>query len=175
LRRALPVEERFWSKVIIIELDECWVWQGTINKGGYGKINISGKSILAHRYSYNVAHPENPLGPGEFACHSCDNRPCVNPKHIWKGNHTDNMRDMFKKGRKKNFNKGETVPQHVLTVKQVEEIRELYAKGVKNQTELAAIYGCSQPNIGMIVRGKWWKDYPGPNDTRRKRSQGERF
>jgi hypothetical protein len=41
-----------------------------------------------------------PLRPGEFACHSCDNPPCVRPDHLFAGNNDINMADMILKGRK---------------------------------------------------------------------------
>ena len=37
-----------------------------------------------------------------YILHKCDNRPCSNPKHLFRGNHKDNMLDMARKGRTKN-------------------------------------------------------------------------
>lgn len=162
MRWSLTAEERFWNKVAKGNENECWLWQGYLNKYGYGNIKVNGKFTPAHRFSYQLSNPDNLLGPNDKACHSCDNPPCVNPNHIWKGTHADNMHDMFDKGRGKKPIKGGSVRNDILTIKQVEEIRKLYADGEMNQTELAIIYGCSQPNIGAIVRGECWKDYPGP-------------
>jgi hypothetical protein len=161
LKRILSVEERFWGKVTKTGEDGCWVWQGYLGKEGYGYFKVAGKQIRVNRFSYALANLDNPLGPGDFVCHSCDNPPCVNPKHLWKGTHTDNMHDMFRKGRRRAAT-GERAGRHVLTKEQVEIIRTLYAKGEKTQTELAKIYGCSQSNIGHVVRGEMWKTCPGP-------------
>lgn len=156
------VEERFWSKVFKAGDDECWIWQGSVSNFGYGKITINGKSIRVTRLSYQLANSDNPLGPKDKVCHSCDNPSCVNPRHLWKGTHTDNMHDMFNKGRGKRIIKGKLVTQYIFTPNQIEQIRIIYASGEKNQTELARIYGCSQSTIGRIVHGKLWKDCTGP-------------
>lgn len=75
----------------------CWNWTRNIGKNGYGRLMINYVSIYAHRYSYQLHKGDIPKGL--FVCHSCDNRRCVNPNHLWIGTHTDNVRDMFSKGR----------------------------------------------------------------------------
>ena len=84
-----------YSKTKIKNDDDCWEWCGAKTPAGYGVIN-KGKIIYAHRLSYEV-HVED-IGKN-FVCHTCDNPSCVNPKHLFLGNHEQNMRDMAKKGR----------------------------------------------------------------------------
>src|SRR5262245_30404599 len=45
------------------------------------------------------ARLQRTLRKGFCACHTCDNRPCVNPDHLFEGTKGDNARDSIKKGR----------------------------------------------------------------------------
>lgn len=78
--------------------DGCWIWTGTRDKAGYGKINRAGKNYRAHRFFYSFFKGEIPKGL--LVCHSCDVPSCVNPDHLWVGTHSDNQNDAYKKGRK---------------------------------------------------------------------------
>lgn len=79
----------------------CWEWLGSKNKFGYGAImrTVDGVSRLigAHRFAYLTWRGEIP--DGIDVLHTCDNRCCINPDHLWLGTHGDNMRDMVAKGR----------------------------------------------------------------------------
>ncbi len=92
------VAKRFWSKATIAGPDDCWEWQSALHPDGYGNFGISGASVLAHRVAWALSRNADraPIG---FVCHSCDNRRCVNPKHLFLGDNTANMRDMVAKGR----------------------------------------------------------------------------
>jgi hypothetical protein len=84
----------------------CWEWPGSRNpQTGYGQLSSweDGKRRLytAHRTSYRAFRGEIPAGLQVL--HSCDNRPCFNPAHLFLGTHADNMRDMDEKGRRADF------------------------------------------------------------------------
>lgn len=98
--------ERFWERVDKRGSNDCWNWTGATRgnpKNEYGVVWNGKKNIAAHRFSYELVN--GPIPKGMFACHKCDNTFCVNPKHIFIGTHTDNMRDKIKKGRDRNKNK----------------------------------------------------------------------
>lgn len=141
---------RFWSKVK--KTESCWLWIGASAISGYGEFSAGGKSTLAHRYSYELKHGEGAAN-GWFVCHSCDNRPCVRPDHLFLGTHQDNMDDMAKKGRKRVVSRG-----LVLNPYTVREIRALYASGGLTYEQLANRFGVKAKAIERAVKGISWKD-----------------
>lgn len=102
-RKATP--ETFWVKVD--KSGECWVWTGSRGSGGYGKVRYQGALCFAHRLAWELTH--GPIPPGMSVCHSCDNRPCCNPAHLWLGTYADNMHDRDRKGRHGRPNAKKTV------------------------------------------------------------------
>lgn len=84
----------FWARVD--RSGECWVWTGPVNRHGYGTWSEPGFRGLAHRYALSQTEP--PADPSLFACHRCDNPPCVNPAHLYWGTAADNARDVMERG-----------------------------------------------------------------------------
>ncbi len=91
--------------------DECWLWKGTIEKTGYGRIKtakrVSGSSkqetyylSYAHRLSWMLFY-KTQIPDTLFCCHSCDVRHCVNPHHIFLGTMQQNLRDSMQKDRRR--------------------------------------------------------------------------
>ncbi len=99
--KAKPAEERFWSGVDR-RGDGCWLWQRTLGANGYGTFNFggrSGRSEGAHRAAWILTN--GPIAPGLSVCHRCDVRACCRPDHLFLGSRSENMHDMWKKGRGK--------------------------------------------------------------------------
>lgn len=91
-------EERFWSKVD--KTGECWTWTAALDGHGYGMFSLAGRDYRAQRVSLQWSIGRV-LERWEFACHRCDNPPCVRPAHLFVGTALDNMRDMAAKGRRR--------------------------------------------------------------------------
>lgn len=68
---------RFLSKIEIT--GSCWLWKGATLKG-HSQIHYNGKTIYAHRMSYEMFKGEIP--EGMQIDHLCRVRHCVNPNHL---------------------------------------------------------------------------------------------
>lgn len=150
-------EDYFWLHVDRRGDDECWPWTASTNTRGYGWFGIGNRrTTFAHRYSFELHH--EPLD-GRWALHTCDNPPCVNPRHLYAGTVKENVRDMLERGRHVAVS-GEDSPMAKLTDEQVREIRRRFVPGLNryirgNSRELADEFGVSQNHIRHIVAGVW--------------------
>lgn len=86
---------RFWDRVALG--DGCWEWQGSRDRDGYGVTQADKVWKSAHRLAWEVTRGAIP--EGRQVCHTCDNRACVKPSHLWLGDHTTNAHDRDGKGR----------------------------------------------------------------------------
>lgn len=110
-----------------IKVDEngCWIWQGSLSDPGYGRLQIDGNRLYAHRVAYTLFVGDIPKSM--FVCHSCDVPACVNPEHLFLGDQKTNMADAAAKGR---IASGQRKPKTTkLTDDQVREIRKLFSEG----------------------------------------------
>lgn len=148
------LEDALFSNVEKGNVDDCWVWQGTQRGNGYGCVKYKGKILEAHRLSYEIHNGSIP--DGLLVCHKCDNRPCVNPNHLFLGDHDDNHKDAKSKDR---HTRGERQGRNKLRDADVIEIRRAYRTRVRGETipMLAAQYGVCKRTIVSVARGKAWK------------------
>lgn len=132
---------------------ECWEWLGTnYKKSGYGRLKFDGKTYKPYRLMCEKKHGEL----GEMcAMHICDNRICCNPDHLIPGTHADNIKDMDKKGRRRNA-VGSAHGQSKFTEEDIIKIRNKKKTGVFAK-DLAKEYKCSINHIYLICNKKIWK------------------
>lgn len=88
--------KKFWSKVNIKSEDECWEWTNHILPTGYGQFRIGDKKFRAHRVSWVISRGSIPKD--KLVLHTCDNKKCVNPNHLYIGDHSDNTYDTVLRG-----------------------------------------------------------------------------
>lgn len=161
--KPIPIAKRFWPKVDKRGPDECWPWIAAIAESGYGVISRSGvvyrngrysRMCLSHRISWELHF--GPIPDGLCVLHRCDNRPCVNPKHLFLGTLTDNNDDMFAKGRGGyTGSPGESHPRAKLCDRDIRKIRALYSSGT-SQAQIGRMFHLYQGSVSNIVLRKSW-------------------
>ena len=145
--------DRFWSKVD--KSGDCWEWTAGTFKNGYGQFWYDSKARYAHRVSAYIAGLLPSLFDKRHVLHTCDNRKCVNPNHLFIGTNADNHADMQKKGRG-NQPQGSKHGQSKLTESNISAIRI----DTRKQTVIAAHYNVNQSLISAIKQRKAWKHVP---------------
>lgn len=95
--------DRFMEKVSPEPNTGCWLWSGSSCDKGYGMFNLNGKTVRAHRLSYEIHNGK--IAEGMHILHKCDNPCCVNPEHLSVGTNHDNVKDKLSKRRDHNQRK----------------------------------------------------------------------
>lgn len=149
------ITKRLYGNIQKDETTDCWVWLGSKNQKGYGRLHLreNGKRIqlATHRLSYTLEYGTD---PNELlVCHHCDNPSCINPEHLFLGTIKDNNNDAFKKKR----NQVIGLKNRVLTEEQVREIKkELQKNNNASLSKIGSWYDVSPACIHSIKHGKSW-------------------
>lgn len=75
------------------KIDGCWVWGGSIDDRGYGRVTMAGRRMLTHRV-VAIATNGGPLPAGMQVHHTCANTACCNPDHLQVVTPADNAAEM---------------------------------------------------------------------------------
>lgn len=141
-RNEISIEDRFLGKCIPEPNSGCWLWLSYVDKDGYGKFTVDGKSYGAHRISFNIF--KSSIADDDVIRHTCDNPFCVNPDHLLQGTEWDNIQDRNTRGR---------TATRRLTDAEVVEVRKRHSRG-EWCSALSAKFGVSFNNVLCIVEGR---------------------
>lgn len=149
------VQIRFWLKVDRRGPDECWLWNGSRDTKGYGRILVRKLVFRAHRAVCFWTHGAPTTKDKSFYCHSCDNPPCCNPRHLRWGTKADNASERNQKRRHwlakdPKGQSGSKNPNAKLSLEEVQAIR--VATGP--QRLIAKKFGCAQTQVSRIKLGQ---------------------
>lgn len=151
-KKPQPVEPRFWAAVEKLP-SGCWVWTRSTVTSGYGSISVDGRGQRAHRVSWELHN--GPIPNGMDVLHKCDNKPCVNPSHLYLGTDVENQRDINERGPKRTGGppKGERHFASKLTNAQACELVSRFRSG-ETQRALGREFGIGQSQVSRICSGE---------------------
>lgn len=172
----LTFTERFWSKVDRRSADDCWPWQGPLNRYGYGTFADYStgrrKWLYAHRLAFQLT--TGLAIDGKVIRHACDNPPCVNPAHLEPGTQAQNVADAKERGRcsPPPIHRGSDNKMARLTEADVREIRRRHAAGGVTQKALAREFKVSPSTVRDVISRRRWdhvnEDEPGGTTPRQR-------
>ena len=153
------LRRRFAAKVSTDTPDKCWEWHGAA-RNGYGAIKHNRVVLSAHIVAFVVAGNEVP--DGKIVCHTCDNRLCCNPAHLYCGTPTDNVRDMQAR-RRVRPPRGEEMYNAKLTdeiVRQIWALKVLYGHG---RHRIAKRLNLPVHRVGCVLKRQAWRHVAVPS------------
>lgn len=138
----------------------CWLWVGCLDNNGYGRLSRCDRVLYAHRMSYLKYNGEIPQNME--VCHRCDVKRCCNPDHLFLGTHSDNIKDMYSKGKGNTGGytlpafEGSKNPNAKLKEEDIDRIKDLFDEGYR-QKYIAEMFNITQGHVSSIINNKKWK------------------
>ena len=151
--RGMTLEQTFRRYAVAGDPGECWEWAGALNAYGYGVFGTP--QVKAHRFALERTGIDVP--EDMQACHTCDNRKCINPAHLYMGTLEDNQRD--KRVRRRVA--GVRHPQAAITSADLDKAAALRLSGA-SYAEIANEIGVSRSVVytALTGRSKYFENVP---------------
>ncbi len=139
---------RFHSYVARSTSNKCWNYLRGCGSSGYGNFKIKNRTLSAHRVAFQIA-----LGPPKgYVCHSCDNKKCCNPAHLYDGDNLTNMQDCNERNRPR----GQAAGKTILTDEQVLKIAKLKRQGL-GYVAVCEKMQLPRSRVGNVFYGFSWQ------------------
>src|SRR6187399_1075873 len=147
----------FWSRIRKSKKGKrCWNWTLSTGENGYGQLackRYSPTKLATHRVAWELANGRC-VPARKHVLHTCDNRRCCRPSHLFLGTNLDNIADCVAKGR---TTRGEKHPMVKITRVIARKIRKRVAKG-ETQAAVAKDVGLDFRTVSQIVTHRRWKE-----------------
>ena len=167
------LEDRLWSRVTIREEEDCWEWNGAHNSRGlpmfiFSKLDRasydlklqfgtdSERGITAQRVMWGVI--VGPVPYNKVVYHKCNNRNCMNPKHLELGSKQDQSDHRIDSERQA---VGDSHGKSKLTPSEAREIYQRFFEDEITQSELAQQYNIDDSTVSNIINGHIWSHSTG--------------
>lgn len=151
--KGIDKEKAFWSKVDQSDTYGCWPYKEYKDKDGYGRFHLENGPIGAHVYAWLLTRKMDKVPDGKMILHTCDNRSCCQPGHLYCGDALRNASDRIKRSRR--------VPPHKtanpsLYSGEIWLIRKLLDSEIISQARIAKMFKVHQSTISHINTSDRW-------------------
>lgn len=138
------LSDTFWEKVDVKGPDDCWNWK-IANHDSYPIVKINSTCYPANRIAWILSGKS--IEAGRLILHTCDNKKCVNPKHLYMGTFSDNMIDRC------NRFKGRIGKIGRFSKEDIAEMRKLFNNNTPRQ-EIMNSFNVSRRYLYKLVSGE---------------------
>lgn len=142
--------DRFWQRVAIGGPDECWTIP-TRNDPTHHLTSWEAERTSCSRIAWELAR--GPIPDGLWVLHTCDNPPCLNPRHLWLGTALDNNRDAARKGRSQRW-----PAEHNFSAKLTWQAVDTIRASVLDAKVLAVQFGVTRSTVYDVRNRRHWND-----------------
>lgn len=130
-----------FNRPVTVNEHGCWLWMGATDKRGYARF---GGTTLVYGVTFRMAGFVCEVD--QEICHTCPNRGCVNPYHLYPGSHAQNMADASAAGVMGIKGK--------ITEQQLQEVRQMLKDGIPKK-DIAKHIGVSPQWISDFLAGRY--------------------